>query len=192
MIKIIYIIPGFWENTKNKRYFEIQKILNNQGFKIISVKISWKNRVMSDYVNDFLNQFNKHTSEDEIYLLWFSFWAMISFIASTKINIKAQFLCSLSPYFKEDIPLIKEWRKKNIWIKRIKDLSSISFDELVKNIKCKTYIFYGAKEWIEIERRAKDAGKKIKDNELLRIEWAKHDLWQDSYINAVKEVILKI
>lgn len=192
MNKIVYIIPGFMEKVQDKRYDKVNEFFLNKGFKIIKIKISWKYKTMSDYVEEFIKQFNQHNIEDEIYLLGFSFWAIISFIASTQFQIKAQLLCSLSPYFKEDLPFIRKAWKDYFWTRRVNNFNWISFNKLSKNIKCKTYIFYWTNEWPEVEKRAKDANKRILNNTLIRIEWAKHDLWQDVYYNEIKKIISKL
>jgi len=73
MNKIVYIIPGFMEKVQDKRYDKVNEFFLNKGFKIIKIKISWKYKTMSDYVEEFIKQFNQHNIEDEIYLLGFSF-----------------------------------------------------------------------------------------------------------------------
>jgi len=47
-------------------------------------------------------------------IIGFSFGAMVAFIASQKIRPKKLILCSLSPYFNEDLKkLRKGWKKKS-------------------------------------------------------------------------------
>jgi len=192
MSKVVYIIPGFTENTNLKRYHKIIKFFKSIGYKTIFVKITWKHKTMSDYVKEFLKQYNQHSKNDEVYLLGFSFGAMIAFIASHIEKPKAQFLCSLSPFFSEDIPIIKEWWKKSIGKKRVLDFKSISFNKISKKISCETYIFAGTKEGPEIEKRARSADKQIKNSKLFMIDRAKHDISQNEYIEKLKEEILKI
>jgi hypothetical protein len=191
MSKVLYLIPWFLEKTTFKRYSALKTFLHKAWFKVISVEIDRKRKTMNDYVEDFLSTFNQHGNLDEVFVLWFSFWAMISFISSTKLEVKAQFLCSLSPYFKEDIPSVKEQWKKALGKKRLKVFNDLWFDELSPHVKCKTYIFYGTKEWPEIAKRSKDANTKIYESELLIIEWAKHDLSEKQYIATIKEVVSK-
>ena len=54
-----------------------------------------------------------------------------------KIKPKMLFLCSLSPYFKEDLKFLKKSWRNGIGKKRIEDLENFSFEELAKDIKCK-------------------------------------------------------
>lgn len=192
MAKVIYVIPGFTENTKQKRYREVLKFFRQKNFKVIEIKIKWRYKVMSDYVKEFQNQYDQHKNNDKVYIFGFSFGAMISFIVSSQLKPTAQFLCSLSPYFKEDLLRIKKYWKKCIGIKRVKDLNSISFNELAKSVKCKTYILAGDKEGPEIAWRAEAAKKRIKISELYMINGAKHDISQKEYLDTIKKVVEKI
>jgi len=191
MKKIIYIIPGFLENAKQEKYKEITKFFKKNGFTVIPANITWKYKIMNDYIDEFNSQYNKHDKNDEIYLFGFSFGAMISFFVSGDVKPKAQFLCSLSPYFKEDIPHIREWWKKYKGLKRISNFKILSFNNFSKMIKCKTFIFAGTKEGPEIERRARLANKQIKNSELFMIDGGKHDISQDIYTDKIKKIISK-
>lgn len=140
-----------------------------------------------EFKSQFLNY--KRSKDEEIYILWFSFGAFLSLIASTELEIDGQFLCSISPFFKEDLP----WTKKS-WLNylgknRVKDLETVSFEKLATKIDCKTIIFYWDQEWPEVEKRALEAGEKIKNNTLIKIIWAQHDIWQKEYIEALEKNI---
>lgn len=188
--KIVYIIPGFTENTGLKGYQEVIKFFKSRNIKPIPIKISWKYKVMSDYVKQFEQQF-KPNDNDEVYLFGFSFGAMIGFISSTKIKPKVQFLCSLSPYFKEDLPYLKKSWKEGVGKRRIMDFKNFSFNELAGKTKCKTILVAGTEEGKELKRRVKDANKKIKNSELFLIKGAKHEIFQDAYLAKLKEIIGK-
>lgn len=191
MSKIVYIIPGFTEHTKQKRYRGILQFFQKSGFKMISVNITWERKVMSDYVQEFLTQYDQHSKNDDVYLFGFSFGAMIAFIASGQLKPKAQFLCSLSPYFQEDLPHIKKWWKNVIGSNRVKDFNTLSFEKLAKQLNCQTLIFAGTEEGSAVARRAKEANEKIKNSQLFMIEGAKHDISQKVYLEKLKETILK-
>lgn len=191
MAKIAYIIPGFAEKTTFKSYQHIIKFFKLRKFKVIPVKISWKYRVMSDYVKEFLSQV-KQIKNNRVCLFGFSFGAMIALISSLKIKPKMLFLCSLSPYFKEDIKYLKKSWKKIMGKRQISDLKNFSFNDLSKKIKCRTILVFGTKEGKETDRRIDDACKRIKNNELILIQNAKHKISQKEYINTLQEVISKL
>ena len=189
MNKIVYIVPGFRESTKQKAYQEISKFFRRRKFKPILVKIPWKYKKMSDYVNYFMKQYK---DDKNAYLFGFSFGAMISFICSTKINPKMLILCSLSPYFKEDLPHIKSSWRRFIGKKRSDDLKNYSFSKLSKQVKCKTVIFAGSEESQLLFRRVREAKKKLKNSKLIIIKGAKHKISQREYLKAIKDLIYKI
>ena len=88
MGKVVYIIPGFTEYTKQPEYKKIGGFFKSKGFKVVYADITWNYRVMSDYVKEFTTKY-KFNPKDDNYFLGFSFGAVISFLASVKLNIVA-------------------------------------------------------------------------------------------------------
>lgn len=62
---------------------------------------------MTDYLEEYRRQL-KHKENDEVYLFGFSLGAMLAFIIAKEVNAKKLILCSLSPFFKEDLKFIKK------------------------------------------------------------------------------------
>ncbi len=56
MSKIVYIIPGFSEDVGLKGYQQAIKFFKSKDFKVVKIKIFWKYKVMSDYVDEFFCQ----------------------------------------------------------------------------------------------------------------------------------------
>jgi alpha-beta hydrolase superfamily lysophospholipase len=82
MQKIVYIIPGFLESLKDKRYERLVKVFKQKEFKVIPVHIDWKYRTMSDYLKQFIKIYNENEVENkvsEVYFFGFSFGAYIAF-----------------------------------------------------------------------------------------------------------------
>ena len=191
MKKIAFIIPGFGESKKNNpAYMKIAGYFKTKGINPIIVDIDWKYKVMTDYVEQFKEFYAKHVEKGaEVYILGFSYGAMVACISSPELKPKIQILCSLSPFFKEDMNRIKEWWKKYTGKKRINDLAKISFNDLAKKISSKTYILAGDKEGIEVEIRARETNNKIKNSRLIFIPGAKHMIGQKEYLTEVKKMI---
>ncbi len=188
--KIAFIIPGWSESKKNNfAYNKIAGCFKTKGITPIIVDIEWKNKTMSEYVRQFETVYSKNRKDAEIYFLGFSFGAIIAFISSAKLKLKVQILCSLSPYFKEDFPRIREWWKRHIGKKRLADLRKISFSELAKHVSAKTIILAGGKEGKEVNYRAKDAHKRIKNSKLIIIPEVKHEIQQNEYLAEIEKVI---
>ena len=190
MSKVVYIIPGFKEKVSLKGYQQAIKFFKLRNFKVIPIKISWKYKIMSDYVDEFFCQLS-HNKSDDVYLFGFSFGAMIAFISAVKIKPKMLFLCSLSPYFKEDLKSLKKSWRNSFGKKRLEDLKNFSFQKLAKDITCKTFLIAGEKEPKELHKRVNDAHKKIKNSELFIVDGAKHEISQKEYIDKLYEVVSK-
>ncbi len=188
MKKTAYIIPGFTQNSNDEEYKRVMKYFKENNFKVIPIRITWKYRVMSDYVNEFLKQYKKEKDEETI-LFGFSFGAMIALISAAKIKPRTIILASLSPYFKEDLKHVKKTWQKYVGKKRLQDLKKYSFKELASKIKCKTILTMGGKEGKELQRRVREAKKKIKNSELIIIKKATHDISQKEYYEKLKEII---
>ena len=187
MDKVVYIIPGFGESNKQRAYKQIASYFKSKGIKPISVdNIKWKYNTMSDYVTQLMKRYKPN---GETYILGFSYGAMLAFIASVKIKPKMQILCSLSPYFKEDLSHIPNTWKLYAGIKRINDHKNCSFNQLAKKTECKTTLLVGSKELKPVLRRANEAHKKLKNSKLIIIEGAKHKIAQKEYQKALKKII---
>lgn len=194
MQKILYFIPGFGENAGDKRYKRIIKIFERKGFKVITVHIDWKYRVMSDYIKQFSEIYNKNKNENqvsEIYFFGFSLGAYIALTSSHFLSVKCIFLASLSPYFKEDIQYLPERWKIYMGSNRMKDFATFHFDKVVKNVKSKVYLFAGDKEGEHIKRRFLGVRNNISNLNYYYIRNATHDVDNVEYYRAMYEVLEK-
>ncbi len=192
-MKTAFIIPGFSESEKNNpAYRKIAGFFKKKDIRPVIVDIEWKRKTMSEYVRQFQKIYLEKNQGAEIYFFGFSYGAMIAFISSVEVKPKMQVLCSLSPFFREDFPRIREWWKKYIGKKRLKDFRHISFDALADKIVSDTIILAGNKEGSEVDCRAKDAHKKIKNSRLIIIQNAKHAIQQDEYLAEVKKIISEL
>ncbi len=190
MNKIAFIIPGHGCPTKNKEYQEIARYFNQKKIKPIFVEIDWKRNTHIEYIEQFKKQYTQYVGKnDEVYVLGFSFGAMISCITAPDLKPKVQILCSLSPFFKEDMPKIKQWWKDYHGKKRCEVFEKFSFSEIARNTKSKTFILIGTKEGIEVERRARAAKEKIRNSELIILEGVKHDISDERYLKKIAEII---
>src|SRR6266567_2790679 len=161
MKRIAFIIPGFGFSGKEKEYQKIAGFFQKRNIEPVIIHIDWKRKTLLDYIKQAKQQIEaKSQKGDEIYLLGFSFGAIAALCLSSEIKLKQLVLCSISPYFKEDMPQIKQQWKNWCGKRRCEAFDNISFSKLAKKIDCKTTILHGDKEGIEVERRAKDANKK--------------------------------
>jgi len=189
MKKLIYIIPGCGEFTKEKKYQRVGSFFKKKGYFVKYADIKWKYRTMSDYVREFEAKVLKDNPTN-FSILGFSFGAMIAFASVIKLKPKKLFLCSLSPYFKEDVFKLKSWQKKAVGKKRIQDVENFSFKKLVKNINCKTFLFVGEKELTLVTERVKEANKKIRNSKLIIVPNTKHDFGNENYLRCIKDNVV--
>ena len=188
MAKIAHIIPGFTEDTSMPGYQAIIPELKQKGYRVEEVNIDWKYKVMSDYVEQFKSRIN-HKPEDEVLVLGYSFGAMIAFLSAEFTKPNLLFLCSLSPFFSEDLDMLFPSWVRDIGKNRIKNLKALSFNNGIKNVKCKTILVAGEKEVKQIFDRANDALKKISNSELIIAPDIGHELNKSKYYNKVIEII---
>lgn len=199
MKKTVYVIPGSTESTKKKRYKKALDLFRKKGFRIIEVRIIWKNKTMTDCMNQFLKTKPKKGS----YVFGFSYGAMIALISASSVKPKTLILCSLSPYFKEDLTATRHvyGKKFDKYCKKhdFEDLKKYSFNKIAKHVKCRTILIAGDKETVVsgknyplVLNRALDAKKRIKNSSLVIIKNGKHDISQKQYHDAIKKVIYKL
>jgi alpha/beta superfamily hydrolase len=193
MKKIAYIIPGHGESHKRQSgYNKVADMFRERGIQPIHVEINWqvkKPQPFEKHVKQFLKKYKKPRNA-RVYVLGFSFGAIIAFLSEPKTKPTAIILCSLSPYFKEDIPkLPKSWSR---WWNKNYPNSEYSFTELAPRIKTKTLMVAGDKEGPEVDRKMKVAKRLIKKSSLITATGAKHRIGQKKYLIGVKKVIDKL
>lgn len=167
--RVAFIIPGYNEPTNLFRYRKIAKFFKSKGIKVIQVNLNWKYKVMSDYINEFRDVFKENKGRENIFF-GFSFGAFVSFASAIELKPKIIVLCSISPYFVEDLKIFpKSWKKREK--RRLLDMKIFEFNKMVKKIKCKTYLFVGEKEHKILINRSKNAKKKLRivKSKLLKI-----------------------
>lgn len=171
--KVIYIIPGYKHRPTNKAYKAIVKIVKSQGYTPILITIPWSKSTISENTSYFLKEFKKINAKKK-YILGFSFGAMIAFIASTKVKVSGLILCSLSPYFKEDIAS-----------------SQFHCARLAKQLKAKQILMlYGARETKSLISRVTQAYDQIPSlhKYLIPIKETEHDIGNKKYLHKIHQV----
>ncbi len=184
--KVAYIIPGSGESPDEKAYKQISYFFRKKGIKPIPIKINWKYKLMPDYIEQFRQQAKVKNPD---YVLGFSFGAMIALISANEIKPKKLILCSLAPWFKEDLPKLKKSWLKLAGKRQVKNLKKYSFKKISRKIISKTILIYGSKEAKELENKVKETHKKIKNSELIAIPKVKHKIADERYLKTISDVI---
>lgn len=192
--KTIFIIPGYRHVPSQKAYQSLSEILKSEGYEPILVTIPWRKTTISENTEYFIKTYNKSKTKRN-YILGFSFGAMIAFLAATKISVDGLILCSLSPYFQEDLPQKKRFSHSPIQADRYEDFSKLHFATLVKKLKVKKiHLLYGSKEARSLIRRVNDAFEQINLEEkyIQRIKATDHNIGDKRYLQSIHQVAQKL
>lgn len=188
--KIVYIIPGFKHKPTNKAYKAIAKILKSQGFSSVLVSIPWRKTTISQNTAYFLKKYKKLNSRKK-YILGFSFGAMIAFLASTKVRTSGLILCSLSPYFKEDMVNADNNLASSVTKQRFHDFKKIHCATLAKQVKAKQILMlYGAKETKPLIKRVRKTFKQITSTKkhLIPVKETEHNIGDKQYLHTIHHI----
>lgn len=189
MKKRISIIPGLTHKPTDTCYRWLIAFLKRAGFDVQLIHIDWQRRVMSDYVEQFLQQYRKNMAEEN-YVLGFSFGAMIAFISAKRASPKRLFLCSLSPYFKEDLNGISNSVQRYMGKQRMADFKKYSAAKIAQEIHVPTIIFCGESEgsrYPTLLKRCQAAARTIPGASLVIPSGAPHEIDYPTYIDAIKK-----
>lgn len=186
--KKVYIIPGYNESARQDCYVEIAALFEQRNITAIPVSIHWKYRTFSNYVSQLLLQIQ--TTEHTPILFGFSFGAMVAFLASLLVSPEKLYLCSLSPFFKEDLLTAGDESVQVLGKKRTREMQKISLTERAAAITCPTTLLVGSEEDPAVIQRTKNASKLINHAELHIVEGATHSLSDPAYFNTLKKIII--
>lgn len=187
-MKKFFIIPGFKEKSTSKKYAWLKNFLTTKGFEVVLVPVIWNRKTISENAKEFQEFYNKQKG-NENYILGFSFGAMIAFISAECLQPKKVFLCSLSPYFREDIKNEKQWILDSIGTKRTNDFSLMSGKVIAKELKIPTTVFYGEEEgrrYPKLKKRCEETVRIAYEAKLVVVKNAPHDISFPKYIEAIK------
>lgn len=188
-IKIMYVIPGFRHKITYRPYKAIAAILKKEGYHPVLVPIPWRETTITQNAYYLLKKYKicdcRKDKETKIYILGFSFGAMIALLAATKVRVSGLILCSLSPYFKEDLPKIAQSRVGDA---RQRDFSKLRCGVIARSLKARqVFMLYGMKEAASLIRRVKRTYRYIplRKKFLIAIDGTDHTIGKTSYLQKI-------
>ncbi len=187
-MKTFFIIPGFKQKSTDSNFVWLEKFLSEKGFRVILVSITWDRKVMSDYVAEFEEFFNRNKGKDN-YVLGFSYGAVIAFVTAQKLQPKKIFLCSLSPDFKEDLKHQKQWILNYIGKRRVVDTLTRSGVSIAKKLTVPSVVFYGEKEgkqYPDLKKRCEETVLLATHSKLVIVKDSPHNISHQEYMDAIK------
>lgn len=171
--KTIFIIPGFRQTPSQRAYISLKKMLRKIGYYPVVVRMGWKNTTFVQNTDNFIKVYNSVRRKKK-YILGFSFGAMIAFNAATKVKSSGLILCSLSPFFEEDVPFAK-----------------FNCSQLAKKVKTKQVRFiYGQNEARTLIERTRKAYREInkKDKTITSIKKTTHNIGDKKYLGEINQI----
>lgn len=183
----IFIIPGFKEKISDKQYVALRRMFLAKGFDVKMVPIVWNRKVMTDYIAQFCVFFEKNRRKKNT-VLGFSWGAMIALITAKDVKPDRLILCSLSPYFAEDLSKIPERWRRFIGHRRAADFARYSMKNVVKGVSVRTKVFIGEAESVHCRRRC-NAAAKVFGTSVIVIDGVKHDIGDKRYREALEREI---
>jgi esterase/lipase len=190
-MKTVLLVPGNKQGMETHPYQNLVKGIEGAGYKVIFIPMRWRHTTQKDWLIQLEEEYDKLDPRNTV-LAGFSFGSITVFIEAAKRPPSELWLFSLSPYFAEDLPLLKNRWKEGIGKKRLKYFTNLSFNELVKNISSKTLLFAGdqeMKKYPDLAYRFEDAHTKIPDSKLIVAEGVGHDVTHPNYIKTIVEAI---
>jgi len=191
VMKTVLLVPGFQHDLKNRDYDTTIKAIEAKGYKVEFVPIQWKRTTIDDWGKQ-LNEVYEQLKPEDTILAGFSYGAMTVLKAAADRMPSELWLFSLSPYFSEDIPLLKLAWLRTIGKQRKERFWRVSFNRLAPAITCKTLLFIGDNEsskYPDLKRRVEQAHTLLKGSKLIRIPGGKHDSTNPEYIDAIEHGI---
>jgi len=139
----LLVIPGFGESADKKPYSTIMKKYQNV-FEILPYTPIWNYRTASDWLKDLSNVLEKLDTKNTI-VFAFSLGAYLTLLQAENYPFKKIILCSLSPFYKEQLHLMPEIAKKYLGKRRITDFAS---HHIPRTIKSPAVFLFGSDDWI--------------------------------------------
>jgi esterase/lipase len=188
MAKTIFIATGFKEAASDSQYDWLRQFFAEQGFTVRIPNIIWSRKVMSDYVSQFEEYYTKYATDTNC-ILGFSCGAMIALITAQKFRPDRLLLCSLSPYFAEDLPTMRPSWKTILGHRRVTDFANFSARALANQIAMPTNVFYGtveAKYYPQLKNRCEETAARIPHATITAVPDAPHQIDYPTYVTAIK------
>lgn len=195
-MKTVFTIAGYdlRKSSVNKLQL-LNEELRVKDYNVVPVDLVWKHKTHTQYIKDFVEIYNQHKTEENI-VLGNSFGAAVAFISAPIVQPDRIYLCSLSPFFKEDRGkrpddyVIDKFGKR-----RAEDFWSYSASEIAKQIsqqKIPTTVVHGEKEHQTspvLVSRALQTAKAIDGAELVEVPNCPHNLSDETYSKAMVEIV---
>lgn len=197
-MKTVFLIAGFWTHTSaaTPGYFtDVIQSFDPTKYTVIPVPLTWAHKTFSSYVVEFIEFYDRHKGTENI-IVGNSFGAVAAFLAAPVVKPDLVVLCSLSPFFAEDLDQFKESYLLHRFGKRrladMKQTLASSGAAAINKAGVATISLYGELEQQTsppLVRRVKQTATQLENNTLVEIKDAPHSLRDPVYIAGLQAVL---
>ncbi|HSW66356.1 MAG TPA: alpha/beta hydrolase [Bacillota bacterium] len=155
-MKTVLFVPGFMEDYASRDYETLLAGIGAKGYRTQFVPIAWRRTVIDDWVQELHEVYRTHNPKQTV-LAGFSFGAMVALMAASQRQPAALWLCSLSPFFAEDMPDLKVTWLHDIGERRAARFRKLPFSAIVPKVDCPILLVGGANEVSRVAERRNQA-----------------------------------
>lgn len=181
------------QNAKDPKYSELRKVVRSNGYEVIPVPLHWNKKTISEYTDQFVDFYAKNKGGEENIVIGNSFGAMVAFLAAPRIKPDRTLVCSLSAYFKEDMPKQKQsYMLRRFGKRRTADCHVISADETARQINelglLITFMRGELENWgrfIKLSERVEQSAKAVNNSKLVIVPSCPHSFRDPAYAQGI-------
>lgn len=184
MRKILYIIPGFGDTPEDQAYKLVAKIAESKNYEVRTITLLWERSTIEDWIKTASKIIDTNTAKN-FSILGFSFGAMVAVAIAKKYHFTKLHLCSLSPFYMEDIDHLPGAAKKFLGKRRLADFATLIFPD---DIGTPAYFYFGTADWDYALKQIKRRAKTWKGaHKLILIDGVGHDLENSAYLDVLEK-----
>lgn len=192
----VFLIAGFTKQTaEDDKFRQLRKAIELKGYKLIPVPIKWSHKTVAQYSDEFKNFYQQKKGKHNI-VIGNSYGAMVAFLTAPDLMPDEVILCSLSPYFKEDVDkTTKQYRIKRFGKRREQGMQLLSAKDTAKRIndlKIPVTLLYGELEktiYPHLLERVKATANDLEDCELVELPKATHSFYEREYVQGIEKIL---
>lgn len=196
-MKKAFIISGFNmnQNAEDPKYSELRKAVRSKGYEPVPVPLYWNRKTVSEYTEQFVDFYEENKSSGENIVIGNSFGAMVAFLAAPKIKSDRTLVCSLSAYFKEDMPKQKQsYMIRRFGKRRTADCNLISANETAEQVnKLNLSIIFMRGElenwgrFIKLSERVEQSAKAVNNSKVVIVPNCPHSFRDSAYVYGISQ-----
>jgi pimeloyl-ACP methyl ester carboxylesterase len=192
-MKTVFVVNGMniHHTAAGEEFALLRDSIAAKGYRVVPADITWRRKTPTRFAQEFEELYEREKGDYNI-VIGNSFGAVVALITAAKIRPDEVVLCSLSPFFQEDIA--PGWPTKTntrrLGKRRIADISSYSATELAritKKLPTKFTAMYGEQEVTPLPRlvsRVRDTAQALGVDAKQAPE-APHSFRDSAYVRAL-------